>query len=79
MTWKQNWSSAFYITAENTLVKKEEEFWVFDKSDAINGIGGAMGPFLGWSILSMFQKCASTSAKLFHDIYLKIIDILKKE
>jgi hypothetical protein len=31
------------------LFKKEDEFWVFQLSDAINGIGGALGLCLGWS------------------------------
>ena len=35
--------------ADKTMVRKEEEFWVFDLSDTINGIGGALGLFLGWS------------------------------
>ena len=29
----------------------EEEILVFDGDDLINGIGGALGLFLGWSIL----------------------------
>ena len=72
VTWKRTWSSAFYMTAESTLVRKEEEFLVFDKSDLINGIGGAMGLFLGWSLLSLIQKFASSSARLFQYIYEKI-------
>ena len=29
----------------------QEELQVFDKEDLVNGIGGALGLFLGWSIL----------------------------
>ena len=67
--WKRDWTSAFYLTAEDTSVKKEEEFWVFDLSDSINGIGGAMGLFLGWSLLFLFQKCASTARNLFRNSF----------
>ena len=37
--------------AEKTSVEGQEELLVFDFEDLINGIGGAMGLFLGWSIL----------------------------
>ena len=67
--WKRDWSSAFYLHAENTILKKEEEFWVFDMSDTINGIGGAMGLFLGWSLLFLLQKCASSSQNLFRKCF----------
>lgn len=46
-----NYSSAFILTAEKTSVEGQEELLVFDKEDLINGIGGALGLFLGWSIL----------------------------
>ena len=29
----------------------QEELVVFDQEDLVNGIGGALGLFLGWSIL----------------------------
>ena len=48
VTWKHDWSSAFYLAAEKTEVRQEEEFWVFDLSDTINGIGGAMGQLVKW-------------------------------
>ena len=37
--------------AEKTSVEEHEELLVFDIEDLINGIGGALGLFLGWSIL----------------------------
>ena len=58
VTWKRDWSSAFYLAARKTEVRKEEEFWVFDISDTINGIGGAMGLFLGWSVLYLIHQFA---------------------
>ena len=41
VTWKHNWSSAFYLAPEDSEMRTEEEFLVFDLSDTINGIGGA--------------------------------------
>ena len=38
------------------MVRREEEFWVFDLSDTINGIGGALGLFLGWSGLYLANQ-----------------------
>jgi hypothetical protein len=64
-TWKRDWSSAFYLQAETTFVKQDIEFWVFDMSDCINGIGGALGLFLGWSLLCLLQNCAFGMQNMF--------------
>ena len=53
ITWAVNYSSSFFLMAEKTSVEAEEENLLFDFEDLINGIGGAMGLFLGWSILSI--------------------------
>ena len=37
--------------AEKTSVEGQEELLVFDFEDLVNGIGGALGLFLGWSLL----------------------------
>ena len=49
--WDVNYSSSFFLMAEKTSVEGQEEILVFDFDDLINGIGGALGLFLGWSIL----------------------------
>ena len=51
--WKHDWSSAFYLAAETSLLRREEEYLVFDMSDTVNGIGGAMGLFRGLSVLDL--------------------------
>ena len=56
VTWKHDWSSAFYLAPESTEVIRSEELWVFDMFDTINGIGGAMGLFLGWSVLYLIGQ-----------------------
>ena len=38
-------------------MKTEEELLTFDHEDLINGLGGALGLFLGWSLLYIFQQC----------------------
>ena len=49
--WKTSSSSAFYLSAEKSLVKTEEELLAFGFEDLVNGLGGALGLFLGWSLL----------------------------
>ena len=51
ITWDVDYSSAFYLMAEKTAVEGQEELLVFDFEDLINGIGGALGLFLGCSLL----------------------------
>ena len=51
ITWDVDYSSAFFLMAEKTSVEGQEELLVFDFEDLINGLGGALGLFLGWSIL----------------------------
>ena len=51
INWAPDFSSAFFLTAEKTSVEGQEELLVFDFEDLINGIGGALGLFLGWSLL----------------------------
>ena len=69
VTWKQDWSSAFYLHAETTKQRLEEEYWVFDSSDALNGIGGALGLFLGWSLLFILQKFLTMCLKIYENCF----------
>ena len=45
------------MSAEKTLVKTELELLAFDFEDLVNGLGGALGLFLGWSILHILIQC----------------------
>ena len=49
--WKASHSSSFFLSAEKTRIKSEEELLAFDSEDLVNGLGGALGLFLGWSLL----------------------------
>ena len=55
--WKTSSSSSFFLSAEKTIVKTEEELLAFDFEDLVNGLGGALGLFLGWSLLHIFYQC----------------------
>ena len=68
VTWKHDWSSAFYLAPETTEVIKSEELWVFDIFDTVNGIGGAMGLFLGWSVLFLGSQLAKGVNKIIRNM-----------
>ena len=38
-------------------MKVEEELLAFDTEDLVNGLGGALGLFLGWSLLHILNQC----------------------
>ena len=78
-TWKHSWSSAFYLAAETTplMLRKEDEYLTFDMSDTINGIGGAMGLFLGWLVLFLLQNCASFRKNICYKRKLYIKGLIK--
>ena len=56
ITWDVHYSSAFFLIAEKTSVEGQEELLVFDFEDLLNGIGGALGLFLGWSLLYEYEN-----------------------
>ena len=56
ITWRVSWSSAFFLSADNTRVRVEEELEVFGIEDVVNGVGGALGLFVGWSILYIVME-----------------------
>ena len=56
--------------AEKTSVEGQEELLVFDFEDLINGLGGALGLFLGWSILYIGKSKITTNDKvILFDLY----------
>lgn len=55
--WKSLSSSVFFLFPDKTLVRIEEELLTFDFEDLVNGLGGALGLFLGWSLLHILNHC----------------------
>ena len=55
-----SYSSAFFLMAEKTRIRLEEELRVFGFEDVVNGVGGALGLFLGWSILYIVLESYKT-------------------
>ena len=70
ITWDVDYSSAFFLMTEKTSVEGQEELLVFDFEDLVNGIGGALGLFLGWSILQLGKiKIKSDNFNLILNIF----------
>ena len=65
MYWKSLFTASFFLSAKKTLVKYEEEILAFDFGDLVNGLGGALGLFLGWSLLHIFYQILLLTRKLF--------------
>ena len=55
ITWNSSWSSEVYIQPQSSTVEKSSEYYSFDKNDLISSLGGYLGLFLGWSLLTFFE------------------------
>ncbi len=47
--------SEVFIQPKSSEVEYLEEYYNFDLQDLISGIGGYVGLFLGWSVLSLVE------------------------
>ena len=56
ITWRRNYSAAFFLDVKTSAYETELEFWVFDLGDTMTGIGGVLSLFLGYSILGTLWK-----------------------
>ena len=65
-------SSAFFLSAEKTRIRLEEELVVFGFDDVVNGIGGALGLFLGWSILYIVLESYRSFANFIRFVKLSL-------
>ena len=75
ITWRVSWSSAFFLSAEKTRVRLEEELLVFGFEDVVNGVGGALGLFLGWSILYIVLESYKNVVSFMRYIKLSLFNI----
>ena len=49
------WSSEVFVQAASSEVEYSEEYYTFDENDLISSVGGNMGLFLGWSVLTLVE------------------------
>ena len=50
-----NWTSEVFIQPKSSEVKFSTEYYSFDRNDLISSIGGNLGLFLGWSLLTLYE------------------------
>ena len=53
--WDENWTAIVFVQPKSSLVEIQEEYYTFDSNDLISSIGGNLGLFLGWSLLSIVE------------------------
>ena len=55
LNWPTKWTAEVFIQPKSSIVEKTKEYYSFDSNDLISSIGGNLGLFLGWSLLSVVQ------------------------
>ena len=53
--WTQNWTAEIYIQPKSSIIEYSSEYYTFDSSDLVGTIGGNLGLFLGWSLLTFVE------------------------
>ena len=55
INWKPNWTSEVYIQPKSSVVEYSKEYYSFDLNDLMSSVGGNLGLFLGWSLLTFAE------------------------
>ena len=66
MTWKTNYSSQVFLEPKSNVVKIASEYYEFDTNDLISSVGGNLGLFLGWSLLSISEALSVVLTKFYY-------------
>ena len=53
--WDDNWTAMVFVQPKSSMVETQEEYYTYDSNDLISSIGGNLGLFLGWSLLSLVE------------------------
>ena len=53
--WNSSWSSEVYIQPKTSGIERTSEYYSFDQNALISSLGGYLGLFLGWSLLTFFE------------------------
>ena len=53
--WTSNWTAEVYVQPKSSITEYSVEYYTFDGSDLIGNIGGNLGLFLGWSLLTFVE------------------------
>ena len=55
ITWRPNWTSVVYVQPKSAVVEYSKEYYSFDINDLMSSVGGSLGLFLGWSLLTFAE------------------------
>ena len=55
INWRPNWTSEVYIQPKSSVVEYSKEYYSFDFNDLMSSVGGNLGLFLGWSLLTFAE------------------------
>ena len=67
--WATNWTSSFYLQPLSSSYEVSEEFYSYDDGDLVGDVGGYLGLFLGWSLLSVIGGIPICLAKLLSKLF----------
>ena len=70
--WYTNWRAEVYIQPESSVVDYSDEHYSFDLNDLISSVGGNLGLFLGWSLLTFVEAIAFLLVLINVGKYLKL-------
>ena len=68
--WTSNWTSEVYVQPKSSFVEYSSEYLSFSSDDLLSSVGGNLGLFLGWSLLTIIEAfslivcvCKNTNMK----------------
>ena len=54
--WPANWTASVFLQPRSAVVEHSTEYYSYDMTDLIGDVGGYLGLFLGWSVLTVLDS-----------------------
>ena len=58
--WPANWTSSVFLQPRSAVVEHSSEYYSYDLNDLIGDVGGYLGLFLGWSVVTILDALPFT-------------------